>query len=53
MKLGKKVTSPSIKNNTSVKKSSTKKNLFICKGQCHQMLKFKIWKKLGFSNVLK
>ena len=42
MKLGKKDNSPFIKNNTSVKKSSTKKNLFACKGQGHSMLKFKI-----------
>ena len=45
MKLGKKFTSHSIKNNTSVNKSSTKKNLFTCKGQGNQMLKFKIYKK--------
>ena len=48
MKLGKKDTSPSIKNNTSVNKSSTKKKLFACKGQGHLMLKFKICVKTGF-----
>ena len=42
MKLGKKDTSPSIKNKTSVNKCSTKKNLFTCKGQGHPMIKFKI-----------
>ena len=53
MKLGKKDTSPSIKNNTSVNKSSTKNNLFACKGQGHPMLKFKICvKNWVFSHVL-
>ena len=36
-----------IKNNTLVNKSSTKKNLFTCKGQGHPMLKFKICVKTG------
>ena len=54
MKLGKKDTSPFIKNSTSVNKSSTKKkNLFACKGQGHPMLKFKkCVKNCVFSHVL-